>query len=97
MSTSTSSFEALDPHDPNLSRLATTMFTKTADYLNGELTAVQDDYRLIENMNRATITKYSDMKHIASNVSKAMTELNDKCTVLINIMFMFLLLYYFFR
>lgn len=81
MSTSTSSFEALDPHDPNLSRLATTMFTKTADYLNGELTAVQDDYRLIENMNRATITKYSDMKHIATNVSKAMTELNDKCTV----------------
>lgn len=79
MSTSTSSFEALDPHDPNLSRLATTMFTKTTDYLYGELTAVQDDYRLLENMNRATITKYSDMKHIATNVSKAMTELNDKC------------------
>lgn len=79
LSTSTSSFEALDPHDPNLSRLATTMFTKTTDYLYGELTAVQDDYRLLENMNRATITKYSDMKHIATNVSKAMTELNDKC------------------
>ncbi|GLV41370.1 Biogenesis of lysosome-related organelles complex 1 subunit 2 [Carabus blaptoides fortunei] len=78
LSTSTSSFEALDPHDPNLSRLASTMFTKTTDYLYGELTAVQDEYKLLENMNRATITKYSDMKHIATNVSKAMVELNDK-------------------
>jgi hypothetical protein len=41
LSTSTSSFEALDPHDPNLSRLATTMFQKTADYLFGELTVSQ--------------------------------------------------------
>nr|XP_015835998.1 PREDICTED: biogenesis of lysosome-related organelles complex 1 subunit 2-like [Tribolium castaneum] len=29
-------------------------------------------------MNRATITKYSDMKHIAANVSKSMQELNEK-------------------
>lgn len=79
LSTSTSSFEALDPHDPNLSRLATTMFTKTADYLFGELTATQEEYKLLENMNRATITKYSDMKHIAANISKSMNELNEKC------------------
>ncbi|XP_015835739.1 biogenesis of lysosome-related organelles complex 1 subunit 2 isoform X1 [Tribolium castaneum] len=78
LSTSTSSFEALDPHDPNLSRLATTMFNKTSDYLYGELTSTLDDYRLLENMNRATITKYSDMKHIAANVSKSMQELNEK-------------------
>lgn len=55
------------------------MFNKTADYLYGELTATQDDYKLLENMNRATIIKYSDMKHIATNVSKTMVELNDKC------------------
>lgn len=79
LSTSTSSFEALDPHDPNLSRLATTMFNKTSDYLYGELTASLDDYRLLENMNRTTITKYSDMKHIAANVAKSMHELNEKC------------------
>ncbi|KAF5299377.1 hypothetical protein FQR65_LT09418 [Abscondita terminalis] len=78
LSTSTSSFEALDPHDPNLSQLATTMFTKTADYLYGELTATQEEYRLLENMNRLTITKYSDMKHIATNVAKSMGELNEK-------------------
>lgn len=35
LSTSTSSFEPLDPHDPNISRLANDMFQKTADYLLG--------------------------------------------------------------
>ncbi|KAG8232165.1 hypothetical protein J437_LFUL012237 [Ladona fulva] len=78
LSTSTSSFEALDPHDPNLSRLATLMFQKTGDYLWGELTTTQEDYRLLEAMNRATITKYSDMKQIASNVGKTLLELNEK-------------------
>jgi len=78
LSTSTSSFEALDPHDPNLSRLANSLFSKTSDYLYGELTSTLDDYKLLENMNRATIAKYSDMKHIAVNVSKSVTELNEK-------------------
>lgn len=79
LSTSTSSFEALDPHDPNLSRLATSMFSKTADYLYGELTSTLEDYRLLENMNRATITKYTDMKHVTSSISKNMGELNEQC------------------
>lgn len=79
MSTSTSSFEALDPHDPNLSRLATSMFSKTADYLYGELTATLEDYRLLENMNKATVLKYTDMKQVAVNISKNMVELNEQC------------------
>ena len=33
LSTSTSSFEALDPHDPNLSHLASLMFSQTSNYL----------------------------------------------------------------
>lgn len=55
------------------------MFNKTAEYLYGELTSTLDDYKLIENMNRATITKYSDMKHITGNIAKGMTDLNEKC------------------
>ncbi|VEN46083.1 unnamed protein product [Callosobruchus maculatus] len=78
LSTSTSSFEALDPHDPNLSKLANTMFSKTSDYLFGELTSTLDDYGLLENMNRAVITKYCDMKHLAVNVKKSMTALQEK-------------------
>jgi hypothetical protein len=39
----------------------------------------QEDYRLLESMNRATITKYSDMKQIAGNVARTMVDLNEKC------------------
>lgn len=56
------------------------MFNKTADYLYGELTATLDDYRLLENMNKTTVLKYSDMKQVAGNISKNMTELNEQCT-----------------
>ncbi|CAH1176052.1 unnamed protein product [Phaedon cochleariae] len=83
LSTSTSSFEALDPHDPNLSQLANKMFSKTSEYLYGELTSTLDDYRLLENMNQVVITKYSDMKHLAVNVKKSMLDLNDRYNTLI--------------
>ncbi|CAL4213518.1 unnamed protein product, partial [Meganyctiphanes norvegica] len=78
LSTSTSSFEALDPHDPNLSHLATTMFSHTSNYLKGELSAVLEDYTLLEQMNRATITKYADMHQIAGSVSRSAKDLNEK-------------------
>ncbi|XP_073982458.1 biogenesis of lysosome-related organelles complex 1 subunit 2 isoform X4 [Rhodnius prolixus] len=78
LSTSTSSFEALDPHDPNLSKLATNMFQKTSDYLIGELTLTQEDYKLLEAMNLATITKYSDMKQIVGNINKNLADLKEK-------------------
>ncbi|KAL7635906.1 UNVERIFIED_CONTAM: hypothetical protein RMT77_013723 [Armadillidium vulgare] len=78
LSTSTSSFEALDPHDPHLSHLASLMFSHTSDYLQGELSAVLEDYTLLENMNKATITKYADMRQIAGSVSRSLKELNEK-------------------
>ncbi|XP_036337581.1 biogenesis of lysosome-related organelles complex 1 subunit 2 [Rhagoletis pomonella] len=66
LSTSTSSFEALDPHDPNLSKLATKMFRKTEEYICNELNAPLEDYKLLEEMNKATVAKYSDMHQITS-------------------------------
>ncbi|XP_014212007.1 biogenesis of lysosome-related organelles complex 1 subunit 2 [Copidosoma floridanum] len=78
LSTSTSSFEALDPHDPNLSRLANTMFQKTSEYLQEELTATHEDYKLLERMNRETITKYSELKNISTNVAQSLDLLNQK-------------------
>ena len=35
LSTSTSSFEALDPHDPQLNQLASVMFSSTSDWISG--------------------------------------------------------------
>ncbi|XP_077296573.1 biogenesis of lysosome-related organelles complex 1 subunit 2-like [Arctopsyche grandis] len=69
LSTRTSSFEAHDPHDPNLSQLATTMMQKTEDYLYGELTSTQEAYRTLEQMNRLTLSKYSDIHRITKNVA----------------------------
>lgn len=39
----------------------------------------QEDYKLLEAMNLATITKYSDMKQIAGNIARNMSDLNEKC------------------
>lgn len=78
LSTSTSSFEALDPHDPNLSRLANTMFQKTGEYLQEELTATHMDYRLLERLNKETIAKYTELKVISSNVVQSLDSLNEK-------------------
>jgi len=64
--------------DPSLNTLAKNMFEKTADYLQGELLLVQEDYKLLENLNTATASKYSDMRQISANVGKSLKELNDK-------------------
>ncbi|XP_012279061.1 biogenesis of lysosome-related organelles complex 1 subunit 2 [Orussus abietinus] len=78
LSTSTSSFEALDPHDPNLSRLANAMFQKTGEYLQEELTATHADYKLLEKLNKETIEKYSELKTVSSNVAQSLELLNQK-------------------
>ncbi|XP_066594630.1 biogenesis of lysosome-related organelles complex 1 subunit 2 [Prorops nasuta] len=78
LSTSTSSFEALDPHDPNLSSLANTMFQKTGEYLQEELTATHEDYKLLEKMNKEAIAKYTELKTISSNVAQSLDSLNEK-------------------
>ncbi|CAB0002677.1 unnamed protein product [Nesidiocoris tenuis] len=54
------------------------MFEKTSDYLIGELTLSQEDYTLLESMNKATATKYADMKQISQNIGKSLNELNKK-------------------
>jgi biogenesis of lysosome-related organelles complex 1 subunit 2 len=80
LSTSTSSFEAVDPHDPVLNKLANSLFSKTADWVSGELDSTIDEYRLLEQMNRVTLTKYGDMKQVTTNISKGVNDLNEKYT-----------------
>ncbi|CAH0745826.1 unnamed protein product [Diatraea saccharalis] len=79
MSPSCSSFEVLDPHDPVISRLATQLFKRTNDYLQGEMSAGQDHYNLLEEINRLTITKYADLKNLAVNLNKTLMEYNEMC------------------
>jgi biogenesis of lysosome-related organelles complex 1 subunit 2 len=79
LSTSTSSYEPLETHDPTLNRLAVTMFQKVHEYLQAELTSSESEYQLLEQMNKATAAKYSDLTQVAANVGKGIMELNAKC------------------
>ncbi|XP_055377004.1 biogenesis of lysosome-related organelles complex 1 subunit 2 isoform X2 [Condylostylus longicornis] len=78
LSTSTSSFEAMDPHDPNLSKLATKMFKKTEEYISNELNAPIDDYKLLEDMNRVSLEKYTEMTHTANSLAISTLDLKNK-------------------
>ncbi|XP_026741799.1 biogenesis of lysosome-related organelles complex 1 subunit 2 isoform X4 [Trichoplusia ni] len=73
-SPSHSSFEVLDPHDPTLSRLATHLFKKTNDYLQGEIASGGDHYMLLEDINRVAITKYADLRNLAVNLNRTLME-----------------------
>lgn len=86
LSTSTtSSFEALDPHDPSLSRMATKMFQKTNDYISHELNTCLEDYQLLEDLNKATMSKYSDMNQIADNLIESSDGLRQKYEELVRV------------
>ena len=45
-------------------------------------TGTAEDYRLLENMNKATLNKYIEMKQITSNISKSIKDLNEKCKLM---------------
>ena len=64
--------------DSSLNILARNMFQKTADYLQGELLLIKEDYKLLENVNHATAAKYADMRQVSGNVITNLQELNLK-------------------
>ncbi|KAL5019421.1 hypothetical protein ScPMuIL_005143 [Solemya velum] len=70
--------EAKEPAPPDVIQLCSDTFQKTAEYMQGELEGTIEDYKLLEMMNKITITKYSEMKHIALNLGVALQDLNDK-------------------
>lgn len=78
LSTSTSSFEALETYDSELNRLATKAFEKTYTYVTHDMNVSLDDYKLLEQMNRACISKYSDMQQISENLATSSIQLKEK-------------------
>lgn len=78
LSTSTSSFEALESYDSELSRLAKKAFEKTYTYVTNDMNSSLDDYKLLEQMNRACISKYSDMQQISENLATSSIQLKEK-------------------
>merc|ERR1711988_1254045 len=70
--------EAREPAQPDVADLCRDTFQKTAVYLQGELAGTAEDYRLLEQMNVAVAGRTSEMKDIACNIQRAMTDLNNK-------------------
>ncbi|XP_023674727.1 biogenesis of lysosome-related organelles complex 1 subunit 2 [Paramormyrops kingsleyae] len=70
--------EATEPADPDINELCKDMFYKMAIFLQGELTATCEDYKLLENMNKLTSLKYMEMKDISINISRNLQDLNQK-------------------
>ena len=42
-------------------------------------TGTIEDYKLLEQMNKVTFNKYTEMKNIATAVGNALQDLNDRC------------------
>ncbi|KAF7659697.1 hypothetical protein LDENG_00292990 [Lucifuga dentata] len=70
--------EAVEPAESDINELCTDMFEKMSVFLQGELTATCEDYRLLENMNKLTSLKYMEMKDISINISRNLQDLNNK-------------------
>ena len=97
LSTSTSSYEPLETHDPTLNRLAVTMFQKVHLYLQTELTSSESEYQLLEQMNKVTSAKYKDLTQVATNVGKGIIELNEKCNLEFHVPLCTLFIYSYFQ
>ncbi|XP_028817096.1 biogenesis of lysosome-related organelles complex 1 subunit 2 [Denticeps clupeoides] len=70
--------EAVEPSEPDINVLCRDMFDKMSVFLQGELTATCEDYRLLENMNKLTSLKYMEMKDISVNICRNLQDLNQK-------------------
>ncbi|XP_067935952.1 biogenesis of lysosome-related organelles complex 1 subunit 2-like [Watersipora subatra] len=68
--------------DVDLSELTKDAFTKVADYLNGELEASTEDYKMLEKINKVSAAKYADLRNIVSNVNSSMQQLDEKYNAL---------------
>lgn len=60
----------------NIERLTDDLFQKTSDYVKAELEVTLDDYKLLEQMNRATAAKYSELRGQSEEVKKSLADLD---------------------
>ncbi|KAH3863831.1 biogenesis of lysosome-related organelles complex 1 subunit 2-like [Dreissena polymorpha] len=60
--------------------LCSEAFKKTAEYIMEELSGTVEDYKLLETMNKVTVSKYAEMKGSAHDIGCALQELNEKYT-----------------
>jgi len=67
-----------EPSPPDINDLCRDTFQKTGKYLQGELAGTAEDYRLLEDMNKAVTGRMVEMKDVAGSIERAMADLNTK-------------------
>jgi len=70
--------EVKEASPPDINDLCRDTFDKTGKYLQGELAGTGEDYRLLEDMNKAVSGRVVEMKEVSANIERAMTDLNAK-------------------
>ncbi|KAI6187249.1 hypothetical protein M3Y98_00222500 [Aphelenchoides besseyi] len=65
-------------HSDELTHLAGEAFEKISAYVQGQVDASVDDYKLLEEMNGVTSQRYKDMHNVAGTISNRLTELSEK-------------------
>lgn len=51
------------------------LFHKTSNYVKAELEVTQEDYKLLEQMNRRTAVRYSQVKEVAEGLNNSLQDL----------------------
>lgn len=61
--------------EEKVSNLTKELFRRTSDYVQAELEVTLDDYKLLEQMNRKTALKYSQVKDVADGLNISLNDL----------------------
>jgi biogenesis of lysosome-related organelles complex 1 subunit 2 len=67
--------ETSQTSEERVASLTKELFHKTSDYVEAELEVTQDDYKLLEQMNRRTAVKYSQVKEVAQGLNNSLVDL----------------------
>jgi biogenesis of lysosome-related organelles complex 1 subunit 2 len=68
----------LEERKAQLTESTQTMFDNVSKYLQAELQATSEDFKLLETMNNVTREKYKDMTEITKNLTAFMDEMQKK-------------------
>jgi len=74
-SSASGNHEGSQTSEEKVASLTKDLFRKTSDYVGSELQVTLEDYKLLEQMNRRTAAKYSQVKDVAEGLNNSLQDL----------------------